>query len=312
MTALVTGGLGFIGSHLVDRLLADGVDVVVIDDESSSELTAAELWPGRPVTVLRVDMRAVDGLAYRPEVVFHLASPVGPVGVLERAGAITGDVVGLSALAADWAAAAGAPLVNVSTSEIYGGGDRGLCAEDMPRVVEAGAWARLEYQTAKLAAEVMLLNRPDVDVRIIRPFNVAGPRQSARGGFVLPRFIGQALRGEPLTVYAPGTQRRALTHVADLVDGIVLAWTAGQPNEDYNLGNADNTCSVAQLAAEVADLLGGEVLQVDPQQLHGPGFREAAEKFPDATKATRLLGWQPSRDRERIIIETAEWMLGRI
>lgn len=310
MTAVVTGGLGFIGSHLVDRLLAEGMDVLVIDDCRSTQQSAGNLWPSDTrVTLAWADVAYCQDIDFpsQPEVVFHLASPVGPVGVLSRAGHITREVIDGSRVAASWAAKAGVPLIDVSTSEVYGGGDQGLCAETMPRIVEAGAWARLEYQTAKLAAEVMLLNQSDVDVRIIRPFNVAGPRQSARGGFVLPRFVDAALGGKPITVYAPGTQRRALTHVADIVDGIWLAWRKGEANRDYNLGNPGNTCSIMQLAHEVIDYVGtGEVAVVDPVTLHGPQFREAAEKFPDAHRAMTELGWSPSRSRADIIRDTVE------
>jgi len=309
VSVVVTGGLGFIGSHLVDRLLDEGMDVFIVDDCRSTRQRATELWPSENrVQFSMADVRDVAELPVIPEVVFHLASPVGPVGVLSEAGRITRDVVEGAMVAADWAARARVPLIYVSTSEVYGGGDRGLCSETMPRIVEAGAWARLEYQTAKLAAEVMLLNRTDVAVRIIRPFNVAGPRQSPAGGFVLPRFIAQGLAGQPLTVYAPGSQKRALTHVADIVDGIWRAWRCGQPNRDYNLGNPGNTCSIMQLAEEVAAATGAPGIEVvDPTRLHGDEFREAAEKFPDATRAITELGWSPQRSRADIIAETVAW-----
>jgi len=308
MTAVITGGLGFIGSHLVDRCLAEGLDVLVIDDCRSTRQRATELWPSDSrVKFLMADCRTVVPQD-RAEVVFHLASPVGPVGVLNRAGYITSEVIDGSRAAARWAMRDGVPMIDVSTSEIYGGGDQGLCAESMPRIVEAGAWARLEYQTAKLAAEVMLQNTADLDVRIIRPFNVAGPRQSPAGGFVLPRMVQQALTGKPITVYPPGTQRRALTHVLDIVDGIWLAWRKGETNRDYNLGNPGNTCSMMSLAHEVADYVGGaEVTVVDPVGLHGEQFKEAAEKFPDATRAMTELGWHPTRSRQQIIADTVEW-----
>lgn len=309
MTAVVTGGLGFIGSHLVDRLLNEGMNVLIIDDGRSTRQRVSQLWPSENrVQFVMADVRQVGELPVSPDVVFHLASPVGPVGVISRAGKITCEVVDGSRVAAAWAMRAGCPMIDVSTSEVYGGGDQGLCAEDMQRVVEAGAWPRLEYQTAKLAAEVMLLNEPTLDVRIIRPFNVAGPRQSPAGGFVLPRFIDQALNGQPLTVYTPGTQRRALTHVLDIVEGIWLAYRKGAKNRDYNLGNPGNTCPVVQLAQEVADYCGsGHVVMTDPATLHGPDFREAAEKFPDAHRAITELGWSPSRSRADIIRDTVEW-----
>jgi UDP-glucose 4-epimerase len=309
MSAVVTGGLGFIGSHLVDRLLVEGMDVLVIDDHRSSRLQADELWPyERRVQVIQMDCATLADLPMTPEVVFHLASPVGPVGVLGKAGQITGEILDGCRTAARWAIKAGVPMIDVSTSEIYGGGNQGLCAENLPRIVEAGAWARLEYQTAKLAAEVMLLNNERLDVRIIRPFNVAGPRQSPNGGFVLPRFVQQALNGEPITVYAPGTQRRALTHVVDIVDGIWLAWRKDAAHREFNLGNPGNTCTMTALATEVADYCGGADIEVvNPTELHGPGFVEAAEKFPDATRAMSELGWSPTRSRADVIADTVAW-----
>jgi nucleoside-diphosphate-sugar epimerase len=308
-TAIVTGGLGFIGSHMIDRLLREGLDVIVIDNHRTSSQRAEDLWPTNRVKVMEMDVRDVRGLPVTPEVVFHMASPLGAVGVLSNGGYTTPEIVELSRVAGRWAADAGVPLIDISSSEIYGGGEDGICGEHMPRVVPPGAWSRLEYQTAKLAAEVMLLNMPDLDVRIIRPFNVAGPRQSPKGGFVLPRFVDQAITGEPLTVYEPGTQRRALTHVLDTIEGIWLSWQKGTPNRDYNFGHPGNTCSVMQLAREVIEHVGqGEVVVIDPTTVH-PLFKEPPEKLPDANRARVELGWTPTRSRAQIIEDMVEWSL---
>ena len=140
---------------------------------------------------------------------------------------------------------------------------------------------------------------------MVRPFNVAGPRQKVDGGFVLPRFLAQARAGKPLTVYRPGTQRRAFTHVADIVDGLVLAYEKGRRSEIYNLGNPANTCSIRELAEEVVALVGGTIDIVDPVALHGPAFREAPDKIPNADKARRELGWEPIRDRATVIRDAA-------
>lgn len=308
-TAVVTGGLGFIGSHMVDRLLAEGLDVIIIDNSRTTVQRPEDLWPTHRVSVIESDMRDVRGLPVNPDVVFHLASPLGAVGVLNNGGRTTPEIVDLSRIAGRWAADAGVPLIDVSSSEIYGGGEQGVCGEHMPRVVPPGAWARLEYQTAKLAAEVMLLNQPDLDVRIIRPFNVAGPRQSPAGGFVLPRFVNQALANEPLTVYTPGSQRRALTHVLDTIEGIWLAWRQGSPNRDYNFGHPGNTCSVMQLAYDVIEHVGqGTIKLTDPTTVH-PLFVEPPEKLPDADRAMTELGWKPVRPRSQIIADMVAWSL---
>lgn len=283
MTVVVTGGAGFIGSHLVDLLRDRGADVEVIDRAAGPDIEHAEF----PTT----------------SYIYHLAGPVGPVGVLSQAGRIVTDIIRDAAIVRDVALRDGARLVYVSTSEVYGPQPAGRTDEHAPRVITAGHSARQEYAVAKLAAETMLLNTPDLDVVIIRPFNVAGPRQRTEGGFVLPRFIEQALAGKPLTVYQPGTQRRAFTHVLDIVEGIALAASKGRRGQVYNLGNPANECDILTLAAEVIEATGSTsaIEVVDPVTLHGPAFAEAPDKVPDPTRAIEELGWRPKRDRLTVI-----------
>jgi UDP-glucose 4-epimerase len=299
VTAIVTGGLGFIGSHLTERLLADGPVTVVDDGRGGDHLApgaALRKWP-------------MEQAPFPPDadIIYHLAGPVGPVGVLRHAGRIVPDIIAMAATARDWALRNGCPLVYVSTSEVYGLQQQPM-TEQAPRIIAAGHSARMEYAVAKLAAETMLLNTEGLDVRIVRPFNVAGPRQREDGGFVLPRFIRQAQNGEPLTVYQPGFQRRAFTHVLDIVDGLVRAGTVGTPGTVYNLGNPDNECSILELAWDVCRLVGGvdsRIAIVDPVTLWGPAVREAPDKVPDITKAREELGWNPTRDRRQVIEDAA-------
>ena len=315
MSAIVTGGAGFIGSHLVDVLAASGQRVHVIDDlrwQTHTFAKDAELpeftygWPRRVSTQWR-SIEEVERPAFDPDVIYHLAGPVGPVGVLAQAGRIVPSIVNDAQKVAKWATYWGCPLVYVSTSEVYGLQQQPM-TEQAPRIIAAGHSARMEYAVAKMAAETMLLNIRGLDVRIIRPFNVAGPRQREEGGFVLPRFIRQAKAGESLTVYGDGTQRRAFTHVLDIVDGIVRAGTIGQSGEVYNLGNPANECSINDLAVAVLGLLGkydGTVRYVDPRELWGPAFHEAPDKVPDITKAREQLGWEPTRNRATVILDAA-------
>ncbi len=298
--ALVTGGKGFIGSHLVERLLRDGWAVTVVDDGRSgtTEVEGAEY--------IRHSVRGAGRLGWAVDAVFHLAGPVGPVGVLEHAGRIVPDIVADAQVVRDIALRCDAPLVYVSTSEVYGLQQQPM-TEQAPRIIAAGHSARQEYAVAKLAAETMLLNTRGLDVRIIRPFNVAGPRQREEGGFVLPRFIRQAKAGEPLTVYTPGTQRRAFTHVVEVADAIVRAEERGRPGEVYNLGNPANECSIWELARDVCHYLRSPsvVDEVDPRDLWGPAFHEAPDKVPDITKAINELGWSPRIPRATIILDAA-------
>ena len=294
MRALVTGGLGFIGSHVADYLDDYGDQVTIIDKHPLRDY-------GTRAHVIRAPMQEVE---HPPpvDVVYHLAGPVGPVGVLAQAGRITTDIIDMARWLRPYLRD-GIPVVFVSTSEVYGLQQQPM-DESSPRIIAAGHSARMEYATAKLAAETMLLNL-EADVRIIRPFNVAGPRQRSEGGFVIPRFIEQARDDMPLTVYKPGTQRRAFTHVYDIAEGIIAAGRPGISPGVWNLGNPANEMTIMDLAHEVNEVTvsAGGIKVVDPQDLWGPAFREAPDKIPDITAARATLGWEPIRDVRTTIID---------
>lgn len=314
---LVTGGMGFIGSHLVDRLLEQGHHVTVVDD-----LRSNAVWPADyddyirrdQLRFLQIDAAHLSAYLINRSVqeVYHLASPVGPVGVLAYAGQIVREVVSSTYAVVQLAKHYNAKLVDVSTSEVYGGGQQGLCAESMPRIIQAETTVRLEYAVAKLAMETALVNLTKttaLQAVIVRPFNVAGPRQRADGGFVIPRFVGQALRGEPLTVYGDGQQIRAFTHVADIVDGLLLAMEKGTSGEVYNIGNPGNITTVNGLAEIVQNKVSlVDIRYVDPKALHGSLFAEAANKYPDDSKAIRDLGWQPKYSLTKIVRDVRDFM----
>jgi UDP-glucose 4-epimerase len=253
--------------------------------------------------------RTVDQAEFQQ--IYHLASVVGPAGVLPHAGRIVQSVVNdtyrLVELALRWQA----KLVDVSTSEVYGGGQNGFCTEDYPKLVPAKVTVRLEYAVAKMASETAILNTclvSPLKASIVRPFNIAGPRQSGKGGFVLPRFIAQSLRNEPLTVFGTGQQVRAFTHVKDMADGLIRAMERGGNGEVYNLGNPENRITVLELARRVIQLTGSksEIAFVDPRDIYGPLYTEASDKYPDATRARRDLGWCPKYGTDWVILDAVE------
>lgn len=320
---LVTGGFGFLGSHLVEKLLAEeGARVHVVDNLSTSPINVEAYVRrlGSPPT-LTYDLISIEDYTKslaststpRFDEIFHLASVVGPVGVLAHAGQITRTITDDTYRVVDLVKATGARLCDVSTSEVYGGGRDGYCSENDSKIITPKVSVRLEYAVAKLACEVALMNMTkvsDMFAVIIRPFNIAGPRQATKGGFVLPRFIRQALAGEPITVYGDGKMIRAFTHVSDVADGIILALRRGTRGQAYNIGNPANKTTILDLARRVVAIAqsSSAVQSVDPKALFGPLFEEANDKFPDSDLASRELGWTPRYTLDEIIRSSLEYI----
>jgi UDP-glucose 4-epimerase len=232
---------------------------------------------------------------------------------LEHSGRILRRIVDDTYAIADYAMEAGAKLCDVSTSEVYGGGREGYCAEGDTMIIPPKVSARLEYAMGKLGGEIALMNLTRVtglQATIVRPFNVSGPRQSDRGGFVVPRFVKQALAGDPLTVYADGKAVRAFTHVRDIAAGILLAMRRGRSGEAYNVGNPANKTTIRELAERVIEVTESDsrIDFVDPKELWGPLFEEANDKYPDATRAMEELGWKPRHGLDETIRETADYI----
>lgn len=295
----VTGSRGFLGSHLVDRLRADGHDVTGVDDGRSACVPASA-----SDTTMTVFSYFFLGAPKTFDHMYHLASPVGPVGLLDHAGRIGCQIVDDAQRVVDYCVEFGAKLMFVSSSEVYGA--NGRCDEEGVCTFAPAASARAEYALGKLTAEMIIRNTPEpaLDYRIVRPFNIAGPRQGARGGFVLPRFVQQAIAGEPLTVYGDGRAVRAFTHAQDIVDGMIRIMQDGVAGPAYNLGNPGNRLSILSLARMVVNAYGGNPMTdigfVDPHTLWGPSFAEAGDKWPGPMRA-RALGWLPRYDIGEII-----------
>lgn len=310
---LVTGGFGFLGTHLVELLLAEGGQKVhVVDDLSTSPVDLdyflRELGNTDRLTydVCTVEKYFEGSHVPLFDEIYHLASPVGPAGILLLAGNMVREIVRDAYTLVDYCLKNRTRLLDVSTSEIYGGGQQGYCPESTPKIVPPETTVRLEYAIGKLAAETAIINTTRVkglSAVIIRPFNVAGPRQSPKGGFVLPRFIQQADAGKPLTVFGDGSAIRAFTHVKDMVEGIRCGMLRGKAGEAYNIGNPANKTTILDLAERVVRELGSksQIKFVDPKQIYGPLYEEANDKFPDNKKAIEGLGWQPTRSFQTVI-----------
>lgn len=321
---LVTGGFGFIGTSLVELLTKDvNNHIHIIDDLSSSPIFVKDYLNqiGHPSN-LTFDITTVEEFFLKEEVgqwsqIYHLASPVGPAGVLKHAGNMVRDVVRDAYLIIDYCIANNAKLLDVSTSEIYGGGQSGYCPETTPKIVPAETTIRLEYAIAKLAVETAIINScrtKGLKSTIVRPFNVSGPRQSPKGGFVLPRFMQQAYNNEPITVFNDGSAVRAFTHVEDMANGIILAMDKGKNGEAYNVGNPNNKMTILELAQNVKETLNSdsEIIHIDPKTIYGDYYEEANDKYPDAEKAKTELAWKPKYDIKTTIIHAKEEYLRQI
>ena len=303
MRVLVTGGAGFLGSHLVDRLRSEGHRVVVLDDLSSGSIgNLAGHAEDADVEVLRADVRDRDAVARAVrscDLVFHLAAAVGvrvvaedPVGTWSR------NVLGTAAVL-DACAAAGTRCVIASSSEVYGPFATGSLSEEDRSTLDPTA-RRDVYAVSKAAGESLALAHHRTSllpVTAVRFFNVVGPRQSDRYGMVLPRFARAAVSGEPLRVHGDGRQSRCFLHVSDAVDALLLlARTAASEGLVVNVGS-DRETAILDLARAVAAEAGtGSAIRLVPfAEVYGEGFADPPRRRPDVSLLARLTGFLPRR-----------------
>ncbi len=318
----MTGGFGFLGTHLLEEISekTPGANVHVIDNFTTSpmglEKTLESLSIDLNLTYENCDLRDSQVIKEKNTIfdeIYHLASYVGPAGVLNHGGNMIRGIVQDGYQMIDYAVENSSRLLLASSSEVYGGGVNGLCSESTSRIVPAETTIRLEYAVGKIAIETALLNTgkmKNLSNTVIRPFNVAGPRQSGKGGFVLPRFITAAMEDRDLTVFGDGKARRAFTHVRDIANGCFLAMHHASSGKVFNLGNPQNITTIGQFAQSVVDLLrsNSNIVNVDPKTLYGDLYEEASEKFPDSKMTMETLNWNPSYTLEEIIVTTWEFM----
>ncbi|MBU6351829.1 MAG: SDR family oxidoreductase [Chloroflexi bacterium] len=309
MRILVTGGAGFLGSHLCDRLLAEGHDVVAMDNLiTGSTDNIAHLAGNRRFQFVHHDVTNYLYLSGPLDAILHFASPASPIDYLElpiqtlKVGSLgTHNALGL-------ALAKSARFLLASTSEIYG--------DPLVHPQQENYWGNVNpigprgvYDEAKRFSEAMTMayhRSHNVDTRIVRIFNTYGPRMRLRDGRVVPNFVGQALRQEPLTVYGQGKQTRSFCYVSDLVDGIYRLLLS-QENTPVNIGNPTELTiyDFAQVINELTDNPAG--IRFEPLPVDDPQQRQ-----PDITKARQCLGWSPQVDLRSGMAQTVEWFRNQL
>ena len=310
MTSLITGGAGFIGSHLAEALVARGEEVIVLDDLSTGSvenLRHLRTHPSLHCFFESVrDRRLLAELVDESEVVFHLAAAVGVRRIIESPVRTIETNVGGTELVLEAAAKKTKLVFVASTSEVYGKNANAPFREDDDIVLGPTAKSRWSYATSKALDEFMALaywKEKKLPVVIGRLFNTVGPRQTGRYGMVLPTFIGQALEGAPITVFGTGKQSRCFGHVSEAVKAILrLVRTDGAVGEVVNIGS-DEEITIEDLARLVKQRTqsASAFRYIPYDEAYEPGFEDMARRVPSLEKLVRLIGFRPSMPLTKII-----------
>ena len=310
MRALLTGGAGVVGSHLAEVLLDQGHTVEVLDDLSTgslSNIAHLEKRPGFGCTIDTVMNEAVVGaLADRSDIIFHLAAAVGVKLIVEDpVGTIETNVHGTEVVLKQ-AKRGGQRVIIFSTSEVYGKSTAVPFAETADLVMGPTTKHRWAYACSKAMDEFLALayfKEYKLPVVIVRLFNTVGPRQTGRYGMVIPTFVGQALAGEPITVFGDGRQSRAFTYVGDVVSGLVkLATAEAAAGEVFNIGNHEEISMMA-LAEKVKAMTGSSsrIVLVPYDEAYEAGFEDMPRRVPDLRKIQAAVGYEPTVGLDEIL-----------
>lgn len=321
MRYLLTGGCGFIGSHLADLLIARGDRVVLLDDFSTGNFDNVAHLDGHPHCELVegsiMDEELVGRTVAETDAVVHLAASVGVALIVQRPlhsfiNNIRGTEVVLDACARE-----GRKVLVASTSEIYGKNSSGPLSEDSDRILGSTFKSRWSYATSKSVDEIMAnlyWRERATPTIVVRLFNTVGPRQTGAYGMVVPRLVGQALRGDPLTVYGTGEQRRCFCHVHDTVAAL-----AGLLDDERAVGDVFNIGShhevtINELARTVIAMTGStsKVEHIPFEVAYDEEFEDMERRVPDASKIRQLIGWKPERNLDDILADVIEFERPRI
>ncbi len=310
MKALITGGAGFIGSHLADHLLASGWEVTAVDNLSTGRMQNVQHLRNNPrfhlVVGTILNEFLMDKLVERCDVVFHMAAAVGVQLIIRNPlQSLTTNIRG-SEIVLEMVHRYNKRVLITSTSEIYGKNKSGALKEDDDRILGSPLKSRWSYSTSKAVDEILgyvYWKEKGVPTVIVRLFNTVGPRQTGNYGMVIPRFVNQALNHQPITVYGNGRQTRCFLHVEDAVRAIAALMQEPRAyGQVFNIGS-ESEVSMSDLAAKIIAFTDSKsrITLVPYNEAYEEGFEDMERRVPDIGKINRLTGFRPTKDLNQII-----------
>ena len=314
MKVLITGGAGFIGSHLAEALLKRGDDVVVVDNFATGSRNNLHPQNGRSAEIIELDVaiehEKLDHIIASVDTVFHLAAAVGVELVVNQPIHTIQTNIDGSANVIKSAAKHDKRLFIASTSEVYGKSENELFSENDDLLIGSPYHSRWSYACSKLLDEFYLMayhQSANLRGTVVRFFNTVGPRQTGKYGMVVPRFVGKALKNEPLQLYGDGEQSRCFCHVYDVVRALLLLLADDRSiGNIYNIGS-NHLISIKELAQQVISITGSKsVTEIIPyEQAYAKGFEDMRRRKPDIRKIAALTTWQPELTLHDIITDVA-------
>jgi len=312
MNVLITGGAGFIGSHLAEALIKRGDRVYAVDALSTGRLENVEHLRDNPLFSLIIDsimnVKLIADVIDKCDIIYHLAAAVGVKYIMEnRLKSITVNVRGTDILL-ELASKDKKKVMLASTSEIYGKNEKVPFSEDDDRVLGSTTLHRWSYSCTKALSEYLAFAywyERELPIVIMRLFNTVGPRQVGKYGMVVPRFIESALEGTPLPVYGDGTQTRCFTYVDDVVRAMLaLAECPDAVGEVFNIGG-DEEISIKSLAKKILQLTNttSKIEYIPYKEAYGEGFEDMKRRVPDISKIYKFIGWKPSVGIEEMLMK---------
>ena len=317
MRILVTGGAGFIGSHLSERLILDGHRVTVLDSASTGRVSnLGEIIDSPQLHLVEgsiLDTNVVDPLIKNADYVFHLAAAVGVFNIVKNPLASLLTNIRGTENVLEAAHASNTPVFLTSSSEVYGKNVSDSLKESDDRILGSPVTLRWSYSEAKAIDESLAYAyfvEKQLETRIVRFFNTVGPRQLGAYGMVVPRFVKAALANEPITIYGNGNQTRCFAHVYDVIDAVIaVAFTENTVGKVINIGN-NVEISIKGLAQKIIAETGSKsaIVYVPYEEAYGDGFEDMERRVPNIDLINQLVGWKPKRDLSTIITDISAEM----